>query len=283
MKHKRIYLSFGILAILALACNMPSSQEAAPPAPPPERNADIIASQTSLALTQAALGANPNPSPNPPTESGSEATATATSTPTITPTGTPSTPMVSVSVDTNCRTGPGIAYDYLTFLPVGEKAEVIGKYTSTSPSYWIIKRGGITCWLWGEYATVEGNVANLPEMIPPPSPTPTFTATPTTPPADLSIIEIILKTNFEVAVRVKTTPNGSLSGSFQFRVFSGGTKVAQGTCPIPTGSNLCSTTYVVGGVETIRVVIDSDGQIPESNEDNNKMTVSCDKFALTCN
>jgi len=280
MKHKRIYLSFGFLVILALACNMPSLQGAPPPAPPPGGDAGIIGTQTSLALTQAALGADPNPNPNPPPESSPEATATETSTPTVTLTGTPTTPMVSVSLDTNCRTGPGIIYDYLTFLPVGEKAEVIGKYTSVSPTYWIIKKGGITCWLWGQYATVEGNVAALPEMIPPPSPTPTFTPTPA---GDLSIIEIIMKTNFEVAVRVETSPIGSLGGSFQYRVFSNQTKVAQGNCPVPTGSNLCATGYIVTGVETIRVVIDSNNQIPESNENNNQMSVNCDKFGFICN
>jgi len=278
-----MFLSFGILVLLALACNLPASQQVAPPATSPGGNADIIGTQTALALTQAALESNPNPNPNTPQESSPEATGTATSTPTITPTGTPTTPMVSVSVGTNCRTGPGIAYEYLTALLVGEKAEVVGKYTSVSPPYWIIKKGSITCWLWGEYATVEGNVAGLSEMIPPPSPTPTYTATPTTPPGDLSIIEIIMKTNFEIAVRVKTTPNGSLSGDFQYRVFSNGTKVSQGTCPVPTGSNLCSTGYNVAGVETIRVVIDSNDHIPESNEGNNSMTVNCDKFSLTCN
>jgi hypothetical protein len=29
-----------------------------------------------------------------------------------------------------------------------------------------------TCWLWGMYATVEGNTEYLPEMTPPPTPTP---------------------------------------------------------------------------------------------------------------
>ena len=191
--------------------------------------------------------------------------------------------MVSVSVDTNCRTGPGVVYDYLTALLVGEKAEIVGKYTSVSPPYWIIKKGNITCWLWGQYAIVEGNVADLQEKIPPPSPTPTFTATPTEPPGDLSIIEIFMKTNFEVAVRVQTTPNGSLSGNFQYKVFSNGTKVGQGNCPVPTGSNLCSTGYIVTGVEQIRVVIDSNNQIPESNENNNALTVNCDKFGFICN
>ena len=93
--------------------------------------------------------------------------------------------MVSVSLNTNCCTGPGAAYDYLAVLLVGEKAEVVGKYTSVSPPYWIIKKGLITCWLGGQYAAVEGDTSLLPEMVPPPSPTPPPSATPTKSPGDL--------------------------------------------------------------------------------------------------
>ena len=271
-KHKYIIFIFGIIIITALACNFPSVT----PTPTVEVNAAV----TSPVLTQSGQ----NPTPGLPTF-----TPTITLTPTVTPTSSPSIPMVSVSVDTNCRTGPGVVYDYLTALLVGEKAEVVGKYTSVSPSYWIIKKGPITCWLWGQYATVEGDTNSLPEMVPPPSPTPvptdTPTATPTTPSAsgDLYIIEILMKTNFEVAVRVGTNPTGTLSGNFQYTVYSNGSQVAQGNCPVPTGSNLCSTGHIVAGVESIQVVVDSNNNIPETNEGNNILTVSCDKFGFTCN
>jgi hypothetical protein len=164
-KHSGIIFMFSILIITALACNLPSVT----PAPP----VDVDATFTSLALTQAGQ------SPPAGLPTFSLATPSLTLIPTITLTGTPSVPMVSVSVDTNCRTGPGVIYDYLTALLVGEKAEVIGKYTSVSPNYWVIKKNSVTCWLWGQYAIVEGNTSNLPEMIPPPSPTPTFTPTAT--------------------------------------------------------------------------------------------------------
>ena len=126
-------------------------------------------------LTQAAGGLQP-----PPDQS--EHTPASTSAPTVTLTATLSVPMISVSLATNCRTGPGAAYDYLTALLEGEKAEVVGKYTSVSPPYWVIKKGSVTCWLWGQNAIVEGNTSPLPEMIPPPSPTPPPTSTLTTTP-----------------------------------------------------------------------------------------------------
>lgn len=268
-----------MLIIATLACNLPTVQQV----PPLEAIDVVAATQTSAALTLAALQ-NPNQPPAQPAF-----TTTITQTPTITPTGTLSTPMVSVSVDTNCRTGPGVLYDYLTALLVGEKAEVVGKYTTVTPNYWVIKKGSYTCWLWGKYATVEGDISQVPEMVPPPSPTPTSTntptATPTTPPAagDLHIIEIFMSTQFEVVTRVGTNPTGSLSGNYQFTVYSNGSQVAQGNCTVPTGSHACWSGYKVAGVETIQVVIDSSNNITETNEGNNTSTVTCDKFALDCN
>jgi uncharacterized protein YgiM (DUF1202 family) len=90
--------------------------------------------------------------------------------------------MVTVSVNTNCRTGPGVIYDLVGGLLVGEEAVVVGKFTLTN--YWIINNpdSSGTCWLWGQYATVTGNTAGLPEYAQPPTPTPTFTPTPSATP-----------------------------------------------------------------------------------------------------
>jgi hypothetical protein len=100
---------------------------------------------------------------------------TPTSSLTFTPTFTltPAVPMVSVSVQTNCRTGPGTVYDKLGVVNVGQIAEVVGR--SASSDNWIIKlpsNPAITCWLWGYYATVVGDTTRLPVIIPPPTPTP---------------------------------------------------------------------------------------------------------------
>jgi hypothetical protein len=80
--------------------------------------------------------------------------------------------MVSVSVNTNCRSGPGVPYAILGVLSVGQTAQVVGQ----NPPYgfWIINLGSqhVTCWLWNQYATVTGNTAGLPVVTPPASPTP---------------------------------------------------------------------------------------------------------------
>ena len=270
--QKSLLFLFVPFVLVALACNLPGS------APTPTPQTGVEAALTSLALTQAA---RQNPSAGQ-----LDFTPAPIVTPTVTPTPTSSIPTVSVSLDTNCRTGPGVVYDYLSVLLAGEKAEVIGKYTSVSPSYWIIKKGSITCWLWGQYATVEGDTSSLPEMVPPPSPTPPPpTATPTTPRAagDLYIIEIFMSTQFEVIARVGTAPTGSLSGNFPYTVYSNGSQVAQGSCEVPSGSSACWTGYKVTGVESIQVVVDSSNIIVESNEGNNALTVKCDKFGFICN
>ena len=112
--------------------------------------------------------------PVPPTE-----TPTDLPTATIAYTATSSVPMVQVSVNTNCRTGPGVIYDLVSALLVSQEAEVVAR--NADGSYWVIPNpgGAGTCWLWGFYATVEGPTASLPVWDAPPTPTPLPTNTPT--------------------------------------------------------------------------------------------------------
>ncbi len=268
------------LILITMACNLPTgtpdSAINSSPTPLPDteiqpengdQNSDDSIAELTTTLT-------PTNTPLP------------SNTPTITPTATPSIPIVWVTTNTNCRTGPGVVYDLLTTLLVGDEAEVVGKYTTSSPPHWIIKKDGYTCWLWGEYATVAGNIDNLPEMVPPPTPTPSPTITPSLTPepaGDLYILEIFMSTHFEVIVRVGTTPTGSLVGNFQYTLYADGSQSTQGNCQVPEGSNACYTGHTVIGSQSIRAEIDSNNQIPETNEGNNSSTVTCDKAALTCN
>src|SRR5688572_4984092 len=158
MLKKKQNLFLYVLLIIALsACNLPSGQST-------EEVADLALTVTAQALL---LSATP------------EFTSTPQFTPTPGLTSTPTIPEVTVSVNTNCRTGPSTQYDNIDSLLVTQKAEVVGKNTQTG--YWIIKRlnGSGTCWLFPQYATVSGNTANLPEYPIPPTPTPSPTPTPT--------------------------------------------------------------------------------------------------------
>ena len=102
-------------------------------------------------------------------------TLEATGLPSFTPTDTlipsPAIPLVSVSAATNCRTGPGREYDRVFVVDIGITYEITGRFTPDD--YWIIRLpNGGQCWLWGQYASTVGDVNDLPEMVPPPTPTP---------------------------------------------------------------------------------------------------------------
>ena len=97
---------------------------------------------------------------------------------TITPTFTPSIPFVSVSAETNCRTGPSQFYGYVTTIAIGQQLEVVAIFPNSD--YVIVKQpdGTGDCWLWLRYATTtDFSAFNLPNATQPPTPFPTATAT----------------------------------------------------------------------------------------------------------
>ena len=95
--------------------------------------------------------------------------------PTETQTPTPPLPVASVSSATNCRTGPGTAYKLVASILPGQVAEVAAR--SEVEGFWYVTNPANSdeyCWLWGEFATVEGDTSTLPLVTPEPSPTPQF-------------------------------------------------------------------------------------------------------------
>ena len=149
MRAKSLYLAFSVLLMAILACNAPSGQ-ATP---------DLAGTITSQALL---LNAS---------------TGTPVDTPAASLSATPSVPEVSVTSNTNCRTGPSTMFDLVFSLNPGQTETLVGK--DTADNYWIINNpSGGTCWLWGMYAVVSGNTSGLPEVPPPPMPTPKDTKTP---------------------------------------------------------------------------------------------------------
>jgi hypothetical protein len=193
----RVSLTIVILSVVVLACALPTIALEDPSA------ISTKAAQTVIAgFTQAALSATSSPTlqeptltftPEPPTQEPTltftpvppTPTPTETSTPsptlTATPffTPTPVVPLISVSVPTNCRVGPGKVYRMVGALLVGESAQIYG--IDPTGQYWYIRNPDSSsgfCWLWGQYATIIGNVAFLPVYTPPPTPTLTFTPTP---------------------------------------------------------------------------------------------------------
>lgn len=178
-------LVFLLLLFAGFSCAIP---DVTMPGNDPVRTA---AAQTVIAnLTQGVseTGATSQPVMTPTVEIISPTwTASLTSTITLTATPvftqTPLIPRITVSVDTNCRVGPGRVYPRVGALLVGEVAEVYGR--DPTGEYWYIRNPDDAngyCWVWGEYAVLTGPYLYLPILTPPPTPTPTFTPTVTVTP-----------------------------------------------------------------------------------------------------
>lgn len=81
-------------------------------------------------------------------------------------------PKLSVSQDTNCRVGPGDEYDAVAFIDTSSTVEITGWdgygyfYTVKNPN------GGEDCWVWSEFATIEGDTSGLELVKTPPTPEP---------------------------------------------------------------------------------------------------------------
>ena len=129
------------------------------------------------------------------------ATGTLTATSIFTPTSL--VPMISVSIPTNCRSGPGKIYDQVGALLVGKTVQVYAR--DPSGMYWYIRNPNSTneyCWVWGEYATLSGLTSILPMYTPPP--TPTATATPL-PSFDSSYSGLVVCTGWWPEIKIKNT------------------------------------------------------------------------------
>jgi hypothetical protein len=174
-KPTPILLSVTVLLVLSLACGLPAIPVTGP-TPDASTLGTAIAQTMVSALTRTAVAAAPINLAN-------SQTAAITLTPTFTPsatlsptplyTATPLVPLISVSVNTNCRIGPGQVYDRVGALMVGETAVVFGR--DPAMKYWYVQNPGKNneyCWVWGKYATVVGDLSALPFYTPPPTPTP---------------------------------------------------------------------------------------------------------------
>jgi hypothetical protein len=176
-----------VLIILAAvtACIMPTVSWTDPLL---QATLQALTIEAAIRGTQTA-GFSPSPGPSPTASQIPSPTLTlvASLTPTASMTPTPIViasptslvPMISVSVPTNCRVGPGKPYSIAGALLVGEVAQVYGR--DPTGHYWYIENPdspGEFCYVTDEYATFYGYTGSVPMFTPPPTPTPTFTPTP---------------------------------------------------------------------------------------------------------
>ena len=179
MKYRRILiLALAVSALLLQACAPGSSESAIQTG---------IAQTLQIAQLQTAAAGGGQQPQQPAATTGPADTQAPTETPTITLTNTPSIPFVSVSQNTNCRTGPSQFYGYVTTANAGQQFEVLKTYNGAN--YVVIRNpsGSGDCWLWLQYANVTNFASfNLPVATQPPTPNPTATATNTVAPYDWS-------------------------------------------------------------------------------------------------
>ena len=157
-----------VVTVLALSACSRSDSDLAPTGTTVETDptAAVLRTQSYLDAEQAEL--LPTETLEPIAAHTSEPTPTSTATPTHLP------PSVRVSENTNCRSGPDGSFAFLGVLSVGQEAEVLAK--SEVLDYWLITNpdgeAGENCWLWGAFATIEGDTRSLPVITPEPTPTP---------------------------------------------------------------------------------------------------------------
>jgi hypothetical protein len=202
----RTSLLLFVLSSGALACALPEFLAADPNALATSAAQTVIAA---VELTQAASPLTSVPASPVPTATFTPGlptpipTQTATAVPTLTVVLLPA--QISVSVPTNCRSGPGKVYDRVGALLVGETVPILGR--EATGMYWYIPNpdaAGEFCWVWGEYATLSGNTAILPVLTPPPTPSPTFTATPS-PAFDASYVDLDSCSDWWPEIKLKNT------------------------------------------------------------------------------
>jgi uncharacterized protein YgiM (DUF1202 family) len=165
--HLRNLVAIFIAAALLAACNINVDA----PVPQSDQNAvETMVEQTlQAAVTPFISPAGPattttvNPSRTP---GSTTPTVTATGSPTVTTTPSGDKVILSITGNSNCRTGPGASYSNVTSFTPGVKLEVIGK--NTENNYWLVKIPGSqeTCWVWGVYTTATGDLESVPETTP---------------------------------------------------------------------------------------------------------------------
>jgi uncharacterized protein YraI len=79
-----------------------------------------------------------------------------------------STPKLTVREATNCRTGPGEAYEIVFTYLAGTTLEIAGRYEPGN--FWLVKSAESStgaCWMWGEYVEITGDSSAVPNVTPP--------------------------------------------------------------------------------------------------------------------
>ncbi|UYN90218.1 MAG: hypothetical protein KIT08_03020 [Anaerolineales bacterium] len=216
------------LSLLLAACGGLSTEDAI---------ATGIAQTMQISQLETAAAGN-NGGGGAATSAPDAATATDGSTePTSTLVPTLGTAFVSVTQDTNCRSGPSVAYRLITTITAGQQVEVLKTFPSSE--YVVVKNPNNSgdCWLWLRYATATDFTAyDLPAATQPPTPTATLTPTAT------------------------PTPLPSFGGSWTSKTHLGATVYTDSINFSISGNNISGTTSWAGFTYTFTGTLSGGGQ-----------------------
>lgn len=134
------------------ACNLPQQ-----PPPSPTLDAEAVAAVAAATLTAIARQ-TPQATPTLPTAP----TLTASPSPTYT------APLLTLTENANCRSGPGETYPVVTVLKKGEQPALTGR----SPGYWVVSSPKGECWIAQLFVQASGSLETLPTAVIPPTSTP---------------------------------------------------------------------------------------------------------------
>jgi len=241
-KLKQLFLI--TLCSLLAACNMPATGS--------DEDLNNQAA-TIVALTLEVESTNTTVKENTPLPSPT-LSITNTPKPTITPTY--SVPMLQINENTNCRSGPGQAFDVLTTLRAGASVEIVGKHATEN--YWVVKVEGLNepCWLWGEFATSSGSYWVVTPMTPPATAAPK----PAGQPSNMRYTYECAFNGVNSDVTVSLTWNDESSDELGFRVYRDDAQIAE----LPPNTISYSDALAADTAQTIRYGISSYNSISES-------------------
>src|SRR5262245_28333719 len=74
----------------------------------------------------------------------------------------PGSSALTVTDNSNCRSGPGTNYPIVTTIPAGTSVQIVAQYSGGQ--YWIVKApdGKGECWVLGELGKVTGDTSAVP-------------------------------------------------------------------------------------------------------------------------
>ncbi len=73
---------------------------------------------------------------------------------------------LTLTDNTNCRTGPGTDYERITVIPEGTTVPILAR--STDGNHWVVDPPDVSenCWVAAEFGTVSGDPASIPVATP---------------------------------------------------------------------------------------------------------------------